>query len=127
MSNHETENLVDGKLRPCPNSPNCVCSEFQGNEHSIDPLAFSDDADEAWARLIEVLTNQPRTKIVEQSKDYIEARLRTRILRFEDVVEFRLDRTENLIQVRSASKVGYSDLGVNRRRIETLRRLFREE
>lgn len=127
MSNQEHGHLVDGKLQQCPGSPNCVCSEYPGNAHSIEPLAFSGDADKAWARLVDVLNGQPRTKIVVQFKEYLEARVRTRILRFEDVVEFRLDRAENLIHVRSASEVGYSDLGVNRRRIETLRRLFRQE
>ncbi len=119
--------LIDGKLQPCPPSPNCVCSEYPDTTHSIEPLAFSGDADEAWTRLISILNGQPRTTIPAQTADYIEARFRTRILRFEDVVEFRLDRAAKLIQVRSASKVGYSDFGLNRRRIETLRLLFREE
>lgn len=127
MNDHESAQFADGKLRPCPDSPNCVCSEYPDSDHSIEPLNFLDDADSAWARLIRILNDQPRTKIVSQTDGYLEARVRTRIIRFEDVVEFRLDRTENLIHLRSASKVGYSDLGVNRRRIETLRRQFRQE
>ena len=71
-----------------------------------------------------MLNDQPRTTIYEQTEDYIQARVRTRILRFEDVLEFRLDRAAGQIHVRSASKVGYSDLGVNRRRIESLRQVF---
>lgn len=124
MSNPDDARLTDGKLRPCPGSPNCVCSEYPGNAHSIEPLIFPGDPDTAWARLIEILQDQPRTTIVSQTDDYIEARVRTRILRFEDVLEFRLDRDANLIHVRSASKVGYSDLGANRRRFEALRELF---
>ncbi|MFT5092738.1 MAG: hypothetical protein ACI8P0_001767 [Planctomycetaceae bacterium] len=124
MSNPDDAGLTNGKLRPCPDSPNCVCSEYPGNAHSIEPLIFSDDADAAWARLIGILLDQPRTTIVSQTDDYIEARIRTRILRFVDVLEFRLDRATKRINIRSASKVGYSDLGTNRRRVESLRTLF---
>lgn len=127
MTNHDETRLPDGKLQPCPNSPNCVCSEHEDREHWIEPLSFSGEANAAWQRLTGILRNYSRTKIVTETDEYIEARVRTRIFRFEDVLEFRLDRAGNLIHVRSASKVGYSDLGTNRRRIETLRRLFREE
>lgn len=127
INNHEDAALVNGKLRSCPASPNCVCSEFPGNDHSIEPLEFSGGADEAWTRLIDLVSGQARTTIIARTDGYLEARVRTRILRFVDVVEFRLDRAANQIHVRSASKVGYSDLGMNRRRIEHLRQLFRED
>ena len=127
MSNHENEYLVDGKLKPCPDAPNCVCSEYPGNAHWIEPLIFRGDPDAAWARLVVILRDQPRTTIVSQTDDYIEARVQTRILRFEDMLEFRLDRAAKQINVRSASKVGYSDLGTNRRRVESLRKLFCDE
>ncbi len=127
MSNPDDAKLTDGKLRPCPGSPNCVCSEYPGNAHSIEPLIIAGDPDAAWARLLGILQVQPRTTIVSQTDDYIEARVRTRILRFEDVLEFRLDCDANLIHVRSASKVGYSDLDANRRRVEALRELFCNE
>jgi uncharacterized protein (DUF1499 family) len=127
MSNPDDARLSDGKLRPCPDSPNCVCSEYPGNANSIEPLIFSGDAEAAWARLIGILQNQPRTTIVSQTDDYIEARVRTRILRFEDVLEFRLDRAAKRINVRSAAKTGFSDLGTNRRRVESLRQLFRDD
>jgi uncharacterized protein (DUF1499 family) len=127
MTNNDETRLPDGKLRPCPNSPNCVCSEYEDREYWIEPLPFSGEANAAWQRLTGILRNYPRTKIVTETADYIEARAKTRILRFEDVLEFRLNRAANQIHVRSASRVGNSDLGTNRRRIETLRRLFREE
>tara|TARA_R110002072_G_scaffold303123_1_gene494708 strand:+ start:136964 stop:137356 length:393 start_codon:yes stop_codon:yes gene_type:complete len=124
ISRPEDAGLADGKLRPCPDLPNCVCSEYPGKDHSIEPLNFSGGAGAAWARLISMLNDQPRTTIVEQTEDYIHARVRTRILRFEDVLEFRLDRAAGQIHMRSASQVGYSDLGTNRRRVEALRNLF---
>jgi uncharacterized protein (DUF1499 family) len=127
MTNHDENRLPDGQLQACPNSPNCVCSEHEDREHWIEPLGFSGEANAAWQRLTGIIRNYSRTKVVAETDDYLKARVRTRILRFEDVLEFRLDRAVNLIHVRSASKVGYSDLGTNRRRIEALRRLFREE
>ncbi|MGZ0173808.1 MAG: DUF1499 domain-containing protein [Planctomycetales bacterium] len=127
MTDQANAALIDGKLRPCPDSPNCVCSEHLGTAHFVEPLEFSGDADEAWARLIGIVKQQPRTTMVIETADYIETRVKTRFFRFEDLLEFRLDRAVKQIHVRSASKVGSSDLGTNRRRIETLRRLFREE
>lgn len=127
IDRREDAGLTEGKLRPCPDSPNCICSEYPGIAHSIEPLSFSGDAGAAWTRLISILNDQPRTKIVEQTDNYIEARVRTRILRFEDVLHFRLDRVVGQVHVRSASQVGYSDLGTNRRRIESLRKLFRDD
>jgi uncharacterized protein (DUF1499 family) len=127
MTNHDETRLLDGKLRRCPDSPNCVCSEHEGREHWIEPMPFSGDASDAWQRLTGILRNYPRTKIVSETADYIETRVRTRIFRFEDVLEFRLDRVANLIHVRSASRIGYSDLGANRRRVEAIRKLFCEE
>jgi uncharacterized protein (DUF1499 family) len=127
MTNHAENRLPDGKLRPCPDSPNCVCSEHESREHWIEPLSFSGEANAAWQRLTDILRNFPRTKIVAETADHIEGRVRTRIFRFEDVLEFRLDRIANLIHIRSASQIGYSDLGANRRRVELLRKLFCEE
>jgi uncharacterized protein (DUF1499 family) len=127
MTNQENAKLIEGKLRPCPDSPNCVCSEHSRTAHFVEPLEFSDDTEEAWARLIDIVKQQPRTTVIIETADYIEVRVKTRFFRFQDVLEFRLARAANQIHVRSASKVGYSDLGTNRRRIETLRRLFREE
>ena len=127
MTNHAENRLPDGKLRPCPDSPNCVCSEHESREHWIEPLSFSGEANAAWQRLTDILRNFPRTKIVAETADYIEGRVRTRIFRFEDVLEFRLDCIANLIHIRSASQIGYSDLGANRRRVELLRKLFCED
>ena len=127
MTNHAETRLPDGKLRPCPDSPNCVCSEHESSEYWIEPLSFSGEANAAWQRLTDILRNFPRTKIVAETADHIEGRVRTRIFRFEDVLEFRLDRIANLIHIRSASQIGYSDLGANHRRVESLRKLFSEE
>lgn len=124
MNDDQPYGLAEGKLLPCPDSPNCVCSEYTEDKHSIEPLKFTGDADTAWARLLETVKALPRTKIVSSTDEYLQIHVRTLILRFVDVLEFRLDRSTSKIQVRSASKVGYSDLGVNRRRVETIRQRF---
>lgn len=112
----------DGKLAPCGQKPNCVSSQAQGGRHAIEPLAFTGRADRAMAALKDVLTAMPRTLIVRQSKDYIQAECTSRLLGFVDDVEFYCDAGNQVIHVRSASRLGYSDIGVNRKRVEAVRK-----
>jgi uncharacterized protein (DUF1499 family) len=114
----------DGQLMACPASPNCVASLATDDRHRITPLSFSDAPDQAFMRLKQVLRARPDTTGVEDQADYIRVELRTRL--FIDDAEFLLDRTSRLIHLRSASRLGYSDLGTNRRRIEELRTQFRQ-
>ncbi len=107
-------------LAPCPSSPNCVCSSDSGRA-AIAPFAIKGDADAAWDALREVLEAEPRTRIETADDTYLHAVATTRIMRFKDDVEFLLDRDAGTIGVRSASRVGYSDLGANRSRVESLR------
>jgi len=111
-------------LPPCPGSPNCVCSEDPDPPHRIPPLAFDGLPAEAMARLRRVLQNMPRTTLVSESATGIRAECRTLVFRFVDDLEFRLEASHGVIQVRSASRIGYSDLGTNRRRVEQIRRAF---
>jgi uncharacterized protein (DUF1499 family) len=115
-----------GKLAPCPASPNCVCSQCDGADqaHAVDPLAFSGEPDAAWERLKRVLEAHPRTRITERTEAYLRAECTSLLFRFVDDVELLLDRDARLIHVRSASRVGHSDLGVNRARVEAIRRAF---
>ena len=115
---------VGGILAPCPSSPNCVCSQDPDSDHQIAPLAFTDTPDAAWIRLKRVVGAFPRTRVVEDRPDYLRAEVTTAILRFVDDVEFLMDGPGRRIQVRSASRVGHSDLGANRRRMEQLRAAF---
>lgn len=107
-------------LAPCPSSPNCVCSTDEGRS-GIAPLAIEGDADAAWQALREVLEATPRMRIVTADGDYLHATATTAIMRFTDDLEFMLDRERGVIDVRSASRVGYSDFGANRKRVEVLR------
>ena len=79
---------------------------------------------EAQARLKQVLLNEPRTRIVKEEGGYLHAEARSFLFRFVDDVEFMFDADQQVIHVRSASRLGYSDLGVNRRRVERIRRAF---
>lgn len=113
--------LVDGRLRACPASPNCVCSQDADAGHAIAPLGFTGPAPAAWEHLQQVIRCLPRTRVVEVNDQYMRVEFTTALLRFVDDVEFLLDAPGQMIHVRSASRVGYSDLGTNRKRVESVR------
>ena len=121
---NKVERLDGGRLSPCPASPNCVCSQDDEIAHQIKPLSFTGGPREAWQRLTSVVTQLPRTRIVTNGSTYLHVEFTTRLLRFVDDVEFLLDETAAVIHVRSASRVGHSDLGANRARVEAIRQLF---
>lgn len=112
----------EGILAPCPNSPNCVSSQAANERHYIAPLVFSGDPNAAFARLKRVLASRSDTIIVDDSPGYLRVELRTML--FVDDGEFLLDRVNKVIHIRSASRLGYSDLGKNRSRIEEIRSQF---
>ena len=112
----------DGLLVPCPRSPNCVSSQARDERHRIAPLTFADEPDTAWARLRAVLTGRADATLIEEQPGYLRLELRTTL--FVDDAEFLLDPVNRVIHVRSASRLGYSDLGKNRSRMEEIRRQF---
>lgn len=113
--------IENNHLAPCPSSPNCVVSQDGDEEHSIEPIAYRGDRTTAKETLLKVLSVVPRTEVIEDTGNYIHTESTSRIFKFVDDVEFYFPEGENTIQVRSASRVGESDLGVNRRRIEQIR------
>lgn len=115
---------VDGRLGKCPARPNCVSSQALDDPHRIAPFAFSGTERDAMARLARVIAAEPGGRIVEQRPDYLYATFQTPVMGFVDDVEFLLQARDRTIDVRSASRLGYSDLGVNRKRIEALRKSF---
>lgn len=114
--------VKNGLLALCPTSPNCVSSQGKDEQHSIVPLKFSGDPDAAMARLKQLLLKRKDTTIIEESGGYLRVEFHTTL--FVDDGEFLLDRERNVIHLRSASRIGYSDLGKNRGRLEELRRDF---
>jgi uncharacterized protein (DUF1499 family) len=110
----------DGKLAPCPASPNCVSSQSTDKDHAVEPFPFSGAPAEAMADLKKVLSRMPRARIVTTTETYLHAEFTSALFRFVDDVEFWCDESARTIHLRSASRVGNSDLGVNRKRIESL-------
>ncbi|KAM3100121.1 DUF1499 domain-containing protein [Phormidesmis sp. 146-12] len=119
-----TLGVKDGQLSPCPDTPNCVCSQAGDAEHQIAPLSYSSAPEQAIAQLKQIIESLPKTQIVIEREDYLYAEFTSALMGFVDDVEFYLDHSANVIQVRSASRLGKSDLGVNRKRVEQIRTLL---
>ncbi|NVO05284.1 MAG: DUF1499 domain-containing protein [Rhodoferax sp.] len=123
--------LHDGRLKPPSATPNSVSSQADlypdHPQHAyarIAPLPFDGDGEAAMQRLAGLVKATERCAIVTQQRDYLYAQCRTALLRFTDDVEFWWDRKAGVIQVRSASRLGQGDLGVNRARMEKIRAQF---
>jgi uncharacterized protein (DUF1499 family) len=116
--------VTNGRLAPCKRSPNCVSSQADpaDAEHYIAPIAFRGNAIAAVRKAVEAM---PRTRIISADSHYLYAEFRTRLMRYVDDVEFHFDEKAGLIHVRSASRLGRRDFGVNRDRVERLRALIR--
>ena len=112
------------RLEPCPSSPNCVSSQAERDEQRMPPIAFSGNVEAARQRLLAVLAEEPRVEIVLEEPTQIHAVFTSRLLRFKDDVVLLLDADASLIHFRSASRVGRSDFGVNRERMERLSAAF---
>jgi len=117
--------LNNGKLAPCLTTPNCVSSGAVGDpQHYIEPIKYESSSSEAYAKIQKIIELQKRTKIITQAENYIYAQSTSRLMGFIDDVEFYINPETKLIDVRSASRLGESDLGVNRKRIEQIRADF---
>lgn len=114
-----------GKLADCPKTPNCVCSQASSRARYIEPLQFTGPSAIAWDKLQQLIQTMPRATIRTRDERYMRAEFTSRIFRFVDDLEFLLE--EGIIHVRSASRVGLSDLGVNRARVEDIRRRWLNE
>ena len=111
----------DGKFAPCPATPNCVSSQITDNVHGIEPLRYTGSPRQAMDRLKKVITGMKRARIVAEDGMYLRAEFTSALFRFVDDVEFFADERGAAIHVRSASRIGSSDLGVNRKRVEDIR------
>lgn len=122
----------DGKLAACPESPNCVSTQAVDELHQMSPILVSDQispADDNGVIQIcrDVLLDFPRMKIIEEEdKTYLRAECRSLIFRFVDDVEVFFDKENKRIHFRSASRTGYSDMGVNKKRMEKFSQLVQE-
>lgn len=119
--------VSNGKLVPCSPKPNCVNSQAKDENHAISPFRFKGAEQEARERLLQVLKSEERAKIITADESYVRVEFTSSLFRFVDDVEFYMTKTpagDTVIHVRSASRVGSSDFGVNRERIERLRSKF---
>ncbi|MGE5219566.1 MAG: DUF1499 domain-containing protein [Chloroflexota bacterium] len=111
----------DSRLAPCPSKPNCVSSDAADAAHRVAALELAVPAAQAWRAARAAVAALPRTRIAGESDGYLHAECSSAVFGFVDDLELHLRPPENIIAVRSAARLGYSDLGVNRRRVENLR------
>ncbi len=117
--------LQNNQLSPCPASPNCVNSEYaHDNEHYIAAIAYQNRSVEDVLQLLQQTIAMSGGQISEHTGDYIAATYSSRLFGFVDDVEFRIDRQQQLIHIRSASRQGHSDLGANQKRAQRIKQLF---
>jgi len=116
----------NGRLAPCPNSPNCVSTQSTDSQHTIEAIVFDGSPEDAMRKLKAVLAVIPRMEIISETESYVHAEATSLIFRYRDDVEFVIERQANLIHFRSASRVGNSDMGANRKRMEEIRKAFKQ-
>lgn len=114
----------NGALAACPGSPNCVSSRAADDAHSVAPFEYADDSRTALGRLAGIISTQPGARIVTREPDYLHAEFESKWMGFVDDLELQVDPVVHVIHVRSASRLGRSDFGVNRARVEALRAAF---
>jgi uncharacterized protein (DUF1499 family) len=110
------------RLADCPDRPNCVSSNAKNPRHTVAPMVLIGDTATGWAAVQAVITGLPRSAVVKATDQYLHVALKSRLFQFVDDLELKLDPQSDVISIRSASRVGYFDLGVNRRRVESLRK-----
>jgi uncharacterized protein (DUF1499 family) len=117
--------IVNGRLPPCPASPNCVCSQDDDPGHHTEPIRYR--GTDPIGQLSSAVGAMSGGKVITSSDNYLHAEFTSLLFRFVDDVEFQVDPETKMIQCRSASRVGHSDLGVNRKRVEALRKAITGE
>ncbi|MEJ6680568.1 MAG: DUF1499 domain-containing protein [Flavobacteriales bacterium] len=110
------------KLKPCPKSPNCVCTQDDNSRKKVDPICFTGDTEQAAKRLERLISSYAYAKLVRQESNYYHYEFITKLGKFIDDVEFLIDPKAKLIHFRSASRTGYSDLGKNKRRMKKIKK-----
>jgi uncharacterized protein (DUF1499 family) len=116
--------IVDGKFYACPNTPNCVSTQATDSQHKMDPIKYSGSLSDAKARIIDIINSLKRSRIITDENSYIHIEFRTATFRFVDDVEFLFEDSEKIIHFRSRARLGYSDMGVNRKRMEKISNIF---
>jgi uncharacterized protein (DUF1499 family) len=119
--------VKDSRLASCPSSPNCVSSDDAETSNRIPAFQLALPAADAWRTVRSTISSQPRTKIITETGNYLHAESSSAFFGFVDDLELHLRPSQNLIAVRSAARLGHSDFGVNRNRVERLRSLLTKQ
>jgi uncharacterized protein (DUF1499 family) len=129
VDNNKTPKTIgvnNGKLAAMPNSPNAVSSQATEKEKKVEPLEFKGDIDESKEAILEIIKSMGNVNIIENKEDYIYAVFTTEKMKYKDDVEFYFDKKSKVIHFRSASRVGYSDMGLNKQRYEDIKKVYIE-
>ncbi|MFO8041755.1 MAG: DUF1499 domain-containing protein, partial [Alkalispirochaeta sp.] len=115
--------LAEGTLAPCPESPNCISTRAPAEDtrHFVDPIPVAGEPDKVIAALAAIMEEQPRMRVIERGDRYVRATATSTLFRFVDDVDFLVDSEAGLLHMRSASRVGQGDIGVNRKPYEFFR------
>jgi len=116
---------VTERLAACPDKPNCISSRSRDTKHAVAPMRLKEGTVGGWALIREVVSGLPRCTIVKATDHYLHAACKSRLFGFTDDLEMRLDPAAGIVDIRSAARSGYSDFGVNRKRVEGLRNLLK--
>lgn len=116
--------VINGKLAPMPNKPNAVSSQTEIMDKRVEPLKFIGDLENSKKLVIDIINTFKNIEIIKNEENYIYAIFSTEKMKYKDDVEFYFDEDKKLIHFRSASRVGYSDMGVNRKRYEDIKKVY---
>ncbi|MHA1884945.1 MAG: DUF1499 domain-containing protein [Promethearchaeota archaeon] len=117
--------IKDGKFQPCPKSPNCVSTQSVDEKHKLEPLEYTGTIEEAKLKIKKIIATYKRTKLITEEQYYLHYEFRTATFKFVDDVEFYFEEAKNLIHFRSAARLGYSDLGVNKKRMLKVSEMYK--
>lgn len=116
--------LVEGRLRDMPKKDNAVSSQTDIKEKFVEPLSFKEDLQNSKLIINNIIKNYEGSKIITDEQNYMHIVFTTGKMRYKDDVELLFDETNNLIHYRSESRIGYSDMGLNRKRYENIKNLY---
>jgi uncharacterized protein (DUF1499 family) len=114
------------QLKPCPESPNCVSTQTQQKNKQMDPIPFALDIKNIIKIIKSVVASLPNTHLEKESSTYLHYTFKSKIFRFTDDVEFLIDAEQKFIHFRSASRTGYSDMGVNKKRMTEITQAIKD-
>ncbi|MGL1862268.1 MAG: DUF1499 domain-containing protein [Pseudodesulfovibrio sp.] len=120
----ENLGMADGQFAPCPETNNCVSSQAKDEAHTIAPIKAHGIPEVVMVDLSDAIESMFGAKVVVIDGNYLRAEYTSKVMRFVDDLECYYDEAQGVIQVRSASRVGYSDMNANRKRVEEVRRIF---